>query len=224
MAEDAGDEADEHRREQPPRRTGRVLVVVLALVALGAVVAAVSLWSSRADLQDDADRQDEVATVASRFAEVLLTYDHEDLEASREAMRELATADFATEYVDAFDAGLGGQIESLEATSSATIREVFVSRSTGDTARAVVIADSEILSAAGSRATVGTYLDITLVRLDGRWQVDDVTSVANAGSRLAPVPGSEADEGQDGDAGDAEDEGPVATTSTTATTAPTAAP
>jgi hypothetical protein len=174
-----------------------VLTVVLALVALGAIVVAAALWTSRADLQDDADRVDDVATVAGRFAEVLLTYDHADLDGSRETVRELATPDFAAEYVEAFDAGLGGQIETLEATSSATIREVFVSRSTGDTARAVVIADSEILSAAGSRATVGTYLDISLVRLDGRWQVDDVTSVANAGSRLSPVPGSDAAEGED---------------------------
>ncbi len=164
--------------------------MLLSLLALGALVSAAALWSSRADLQGEADRRDEVATVAGRFAEVLLSYDHEDLDSSRQAVRDLATPDFADEYVDAFGAGLGGQIESLEASSSATIREVFVSQSTGDTARAVVIADSEILSAAGSRATVGTYLDITLVRLDGRWQVDDVTSVANAGSRIDPVPGA----------------------------------
>jgi hypothetical protein len=174
-------------------------VVVLGLLALGAIVTAVALWSSRSDLQDEVDRRDEIASVAGRFAEVLLSYDHEDLDSSRAAVRELATPDFADEYVGAFDAGLGGQIESLEATSSATIREVFVSSSTGDTARAVVIADSEILSAAGSRATVGTYLDITLVRLDGRWQVDDVTSVANAGSRLSPVPGSDVDDADDPD-------------------------
>ena len=173
-----------------------MLVVVLGLVALGAIVTAAALWTSRADLQDEVDRRDEVAAIAGRFAEVLLSYDHEDLDDSRRAVRDLATADFADEYVEAFDAGLGGQIESLEATSSARIREVFVSSSTGDTARAVVIADSEILSAAGSRATVGTYLDITLVRLDGRWQVDDVTSVANAGSRLSPVPGG-GDDGAD---------------------------
>lgn len=214
MADDAGDEAAEPGRAPEARRGSRVqkiLLVLLALLALGAIVAAVSLWSSRADLQDDSARQDEVASVAARFAEVLLTYDHEDLDGSREAVRELATADFAAEYVDAFDAGLGGQIETLEATSSATIREVFVSRATGDTARAVVIADSEILSAAGSRATVGTYLDISMVRLDGRWQVDDVTSVANAGSRLAPVPGSDAEADEDADAE------PAASTSTTTT-------
>src|SRR5690606_22552167 len=108
--------------------------------------------------------------------------------------------------------------------SEATIREVFVSRSTGDTARAVVIADTEIVSAAGSRATVGTYLDISLVRLDGRWQVDDVTSVANAGSRLAPVPGADDAEDQ-GDDGAAADEPPAASTSsTTASTTTTTTP
>ena len=189
------------------------MLVLLALLAIGAIAAAGALWSSRADLQADIDRQDDIASVAGRFAEVLLTYDHEDLDASRAAVRDLATADFADEYVSAFDAGLGGQIESLEATSTSTIREVFVSRAAGDTARAIVIADSEIQSSAGSRATVGTYLDITLIRLDGRWQVDDVTSVANAGSRLTPVPGSPA-EGDD----EAEDDEPD--TSSTTTTAP----
>lgn len=212
MADDAGDEAAESGRAPTRRRTGRALVVVLALVALGAVTAALALWTSRADLQDDVDRRDEVASVAGRFAEALLSYDHEDLDASRREVRDLATSEFADEYVDAFDAGLGGQIESLEATSSATIREVFVSSSTGDTARAVVIADTEIESAAGSRATVGTYLDISLVRLDGRWQVDDVSSVANAGSRLAPVPGSDVDEGAEEADPDADDAAPTSTT------------
>ena len=212
MADDAGDEAAESERAPSRRRTGRALAVVLALVALGAVVAAVSLWTSRADLQDDVDRRDEIASVAGRFAEALLSYDHEDLDASRSEVRDLATSEFADEYVDAFDAGLGGQIESLEATSSATIREVFVSSSTGDTARAVVIADTEIESDAGSRATVGTYLDISLVRLDGRWQVDDVSSVANAGSRLAPVPGSDVDEGT---ADDPDADGTDSTSTTT---------
>lgn len=213
MADDAGDEAAESERAPARRRWARALVVVLALVALGAIVAAVSLWTSRADLQDDVDRRDEIASVAGRFAEALLSYDHEDLDASRREVRDLATSEFADEYVDAFDAGLGGQIESLEATSSATIREVFVSSSTGDTARAVVIADTEIESDAGSRATVGTYLDISLVRLDGRWQVDDVSSVANAGSRLAPVPGSDVDEGAADDDPDAD--GTESTSTTT---------
>jgi Mce-associated membrane protein len=194
-----------------------VLVVVLALIALGAVVTAGALWSSRSDLQRDADQRDEVASVAGRFAEVLLSYDHEDLDASVDAVRELATADFADEYAGAFDAGLGGQIETLEATSSARIREVFVASFTGDTTRAVVIADSDIVSDAGSRATVGTYLDITLIRLDGRWQVDDVTSVANAGSRLSPVPGS----GDEPEASDGDGEGSDSSSSTSSTSSPT---
>lgn len=216
MAADPGDEAvdtDEvdagRASTAPPRRRGRVVLALAVLVAIAAVAGIAALWTSRADLRREVDRRDEVAAVAGRFAEALLTYDHEDLVASRDAVTDLATDRFAAEYADAFDAGLGGQIESLEAVSSATVREVFVARSDGDTARAIVIADSEIVSSAGSRGAVGTYLDMTLVRLDGRWRVDDVTSVANAGSRLDPVPGSAADA----------DDGEPAATSTSTTTA-----
>lgn len=201
-----------------------MLVVALALIALGALVTAVALWSSRSDLRREADQRDEVASVAGRFAEVLLSYDHQDLDASVDAVRELATADFADEYSGAFDAGLGGQIETLEATSTARIREVFVASFTGDTTRAVVIADSDIVSAAGSRATVGTYLDITLIRLDGRWQVDDVTSVANAGSRLSPVPGSGADDPVGGDQDGGGTDSSSSTSSSSSSTSTTSAP
>jgi Mce-associated membrane protein len=220
VAADPGDEAvdaDEANAGREgatrPRRRDRVLLALAVLVAIAVVAGVGALWSSRADLRSEIDRRDEVAAVAGRFAEALLTYDHEDLVASRDAVTDLATDRFAAEYADAFDAGLGVQIESLEAVSSATVREVFVARSDGDTARAIVIADSEIVSSAGSRGTVGTYLDMTLVRLDGRWRVDDVTSVANTGSRLDPVPGSDAD-------GAGLDEPGPTTTTTTTTTAP----
>jgi Mce-associated membrane protein len=207
VAADPGDdtvdaeEADAARASAPRRRRGRVLLALAVLVAIAAVAGIAALWTSRADLRSEVDRRDEVASVAGRFAEALLTYDHEDLVASRDAVTDLATDRFAAEYVDAFNAGLGVQIEALEAVSSATVREVFVARFVGNTARAIVIADSEIVSSAGSRGAVGTYLDMTLVRLDGQWRVDDVTSVANAGSRLDPVPGSDADADADADAG-----------------------
>lgn len=199
MAADPGDEAvdadevDAGRAGAPLRRRGRVLLAMAVLLAVATVAGVAALWSSRADLASEIDRRDDVDAVAGRFAEALLTYDHDDLAASRDAVTDLATDRFAAEYADAFDTGLGVQIEALEAVSSATVREVFVARSEGDTARAIVIADSEIVSSAGSRGAVGTYLDMTLVRLDGRWRVDDVTSVANTGSRLDPVPGSPAD-------------------------------
>lgn len=139
-------------------------------------------------LRADVDTTGELNTVVGSFAEALLTYSFEDLDASSESIAKVSTPKFAQEYDEAFELGLAAQIEELKATSEATIHNVFVSPTSDDTARAIVIAGTEITSDEGNKAAVNSYLDISLVRLDGKWLVDDVTTVANVNQAGTPAP------------------------------------
>lgn len=202
---DGGDDADRGRRSPWPARIAVGLTAVV-VVLLG--VLAFTQSSRISDLEATADREAEISEVAGTFADALLTYDYRDLEAGADAVAAGATESFATEYRQAFDAGLGEQITALKATSAATINDVLISRSTGDTARVIVVADSEVRSDEGNQARVGSYIDLSMVRIDGRWLVDMVSSVANAATGAGPGEGG------------VEDVAP--STSTPATTEPTA--
>ena len=170
---------------RPARGPRPVALVALAVVLAVAVVTIVVQWRHTADLDRrvrdlqsaDATRRD-IASAAGSFGEALLSYDFSDLNAARERVLALATDAFGQQYTTAFTGGLDVAITKLQATSKATVDDVYVSDAIGDTAKAVVTLDSEVHSTAGTRRTVGSYLDLTLKRENGAWKVDTVTSVA----------------------------------------------
>lgn len=186
-----------------PRRVPWVAVGALVLALLAASGVAAWQWQRAGDAHDRIDRRADAARTASDFTIALLSYDFDDLDAQGQAVAELATDDFAQEFDEAMDAGLAASIEELQARASASITDVMVGEVPGDRARAVVVADSEITSEAGERASTDTYLDVSMVFLDGRWQVDDVRTVATDAPPVDPGAGSggEGDGGTGGDAG-----------------------
>lgn len=192
-------------RVSAPRRTSGAILAVLALALL--VASGVAVWQSLrvSDAEGDLDRRADAARTASDFTVALLSYDHADLDAQSEAIGELATEGFAEEFDDAMAKGLGASIEELRAAATASVTDVMVSEVAGDRARAVVVADSEITSKAGNRASTDTYLDVSMVFLDGRWQVDEVRTVATDAPQGAD--GAGGDGGADGDVGAAEPAG-----------------
>lgn len=163
----------------PDRRRWAVPVTaVLALLFVGASAVALVQWRRADDLRAGEDERRAVASAAGRFGQALLSYDFDDLTTARGRVLALATDRFAKEYTTAFTGGLDDAITKLQARSQASVRDVYVTDVIGDSARAVVTLDSEVRSTAGTRRTVSSYLDMTLVRQGGRWRIDTVTSVA----------------------------------------------
>jgi Mce-associated membrane protein len=170
------------------RRVLRVVVPVAVVIVL-ATLAALQ-WQRANDLEDDADERREVATAASAFTSALLSYDAADLDAARARVTELSTPDFAAEYATAFDGGLRAVIDELEAVSTATVRDVFVGDVSGSSARAVVVVDASVRSAAGVRDLTGSYVQVELQLVDGRWLVSAATAVGAEGEAVTPLPES----------------------------------
>lgn len=203
--ENVGPDRDEESADGARRGTGRVRTILTVLLAVALICAlALAGWQTQrlGDLESDVDRRADAARTAGEFTLALLSYDFESLDDQTETIADLATEDFATEFSDAMDRGLGASITELRARSEASVSEVMVSEVPGDRARAVVIADSEITSEAGNRASTDTYLDVSLIYLDDRWQVDDVRTIATD----SPQPTSPDTPG-DTEGGDAEPAG-----------------
>ncbi len=178
------------------RRRVSGLVVLLAVLAMLAMVMAAVEWRRAEVLANSRDQRRAVERAASAFGQALLTYDFNDLAAARSRVTSLATDRFSQEYSGALAGGLDTAITRLKAVSNATVKDVYVAEPTDDTAHAVVTLDSEVKSTAGTRQTVSSYLELSLLRQGGQWKVDVVTSIGaldrrnTATTTTVPAPSS----------------------------------
>jgi Mce-associated membrane protein len=165
------------RSQRRSRLLGGALAVALVLLVLATTLAVSQRGRANRLAERESERR-EVASVAGAFGEALLSYDFNDLEAARGRVVELATENFGRNYSDAFAAGLKEAITQLQASATATVKDVYVAGVSKDEAHVIVVLDSEVRSTAGVRQVVGSYLDLTLLRRKGTWKVDSATSIA----------------------------------------------
>jgi hypothetical protein len=159
----------------PARRRGRGLLVVAVLalvVAVAAAALAIGQTGEIDDLRAERDDRREVARVAAAFGEAYLTFDYQDADATVDAIRDYVTEAFASAFADRREP-LRDSFETLQTSTVATADEVFVGDVEGDEARALVILDVDLSSAAiGQQELVGFSIIVDLVEEDGGWRVD----------------------------------------------------
>lgn len=181
--------ADEEGNAGEERRTRRwpIVVVGVALLALaaGAVFWGVNQRSDADEIRAQLDRQRDAVLAATGFVEALMSYDHEDLDTQQAAVERFASDKFRADFTDAFTSEVRDQIVEERATSTVTVDDVWLTIDDGDEVNAIVRALSTVSSDGGATAELESYLRVQLVRLDGRWLVDDLTSL---GSRDLSAP------------------------------------
>jgi Mce-associated membrane protein len=176
--------------EQASRATRGVplwAALLLAVLLVVAAIAALMLSHRDNSLQAKANNTQAVAKTASGLGQALLSYNAADLAASRSRVLALATASFTRTYNQDFTKSLDGSITALKATSSATVRDVYVTNVVGTTAKAIVVVDFETKSKAGDRKVLGTNLQMDLVDLNGRWKVNSVTVISATSESQTPT-------------------------------------
>lgn len=184
------DAADSEPRTDEPAPRGRdgaspVLIVAVTLAVLFAITSAVLAVLVVGD--DGEGGLDELRTAAGRFGQALVTYDYHDPDAHRDAVLELASGSFREDYEDAFEQGLGQIITQVEAVSTGSVNDVFLSSVDDDQAQAVVSLDIDVSGTSGERTLTDQYLLLTLIRLDAGWRVDQVTDLSFPDTGGAPV-------------------------------------
>ena len=185
------DAADSDDSVVPSHAVRNTLAVVFGTFAVLLAVWLVLVVLDRSDLQSDADRREDIETVAGDFASTLLSYDYADIDATVDDVDRLVTDGLREELATGYQGDLREQIEQLQAVSTAEVLDVLVSDTTGDTSRAIVVVQTEVRSET-SQARVTTYLDLSLLRVDGTWLVDELEALRTEGGLVDedgdPVP------------------------------------
>lgn len=172
----APDEADGSAPGSRTRERLRLLTMVVVVAALiVAVGVAISQAQRASDAQDDLDRVADVRERASAFGAAYLTYDAADVEASSKRLLALATEAFGAEFEKSRTPGIEALFDQIGTSTKATTTDVFVSDTSGDKARALVVVD---VVASSTETPDQKLVDLTfvldLVFEDGEWKVDAV--------------------------------------------------
>ena len=195
IAEEEGNAGEERRTRRWP--TVVVGVALLALAA-GAVLWGVNQRSDADEIRAQLDRQRSAVLAATGFVEALMSYDHEDLDAQQAAVEQFASDQFRADFTDAFTTEVRDQIVEERATSTVTVDDVWLTVDDGDDVNAIVRALSTVSSDGGAAAELESYLRVQLVRLDGRWLVDDLTSLGSRDLSAPLAPDATVEDQSDG--------------------------
>lgn len=185
--------AEEPTADPPPTtapsrdRSGRLGLVAAFLAVLAVLVIAVVATVQRQELAAERDDRQEIERVSGELAAALLTYDFEDLDASRDRVLARSTGKFRKEYEDAFESGLRTLLTETKASSRGTVTDIFVGEIDDATASSIVVANAVADGTSGRRASLASYIQLDLVEVGGRWRVDGVTNLT-FGRDSAPAP------------------------------------
>ncbi|MGC5012890.1 hypothetical protein ACLQ2R_19180 [Streptosporangium sp. DT93] len=150
-----------------------------AMLFAATATVAVLQWQAADRLAGEKAERAAVSARAGEFAVALQTYDHGDLQSYRDRVFAISGEDFEKTYDEAFSP-LEGVITSMRASSSASIRGVYVSDVAEGRAKAVTVVDSQVTSTAGTRRMLGTYMELALIRTEGLWKVNAATVMGAA--------------------------------------------
>jgi hypothetical protein len=163
-----------------------LLAVAAAVFAVTAVVLLVLFLGARKD-HDTLKDELTIRTTASRFAEAFVALDSSGPLPDQDAVvSELGTGTIIAQHTQAM-ASLREAYKAFNAISArADIKANYVSQVDEDTHEATVIVNL-VLNVVGSTQSVPneSYLEVHLVKLDGKWKVDNVVDVRG---RLGPQP------------------------------------
>lgn len=161
-------------RPGPPRWL-LVVTVVLAVLAAGAAV-----WlraeAQRAEALDQARRV--APAVAAEAAEAVLSYDHETLDADRDAGVKYFTGDYRDDYLETMDEVIAETATQTRASVAAEVLETGVIRAEADRVEVLLYVNQVTTSTAndGQPTTALNRVRFTMVERDDTWLVDHIES------------------------------------------------
>lgn len=173
--------------EPKPAARQRRPVPMPVLVLLGVLAAALAGVATYFGVQAErteayAEALEQAPQAAERAAAAILSYDHDSLEADRDAAARFMTAGYREEYLKTFDALVTENAEESEAVVQADVRASAAMARTGDLDEpdrmsVLLFVNQTTESTAHEEPSVAlNRVRFDMVRVDGSWLVDHITS------------------------------------------------
>ncbi len=149
-----------------------VLVLLLVVAVAGGVWGFTRLRAADAELDARAD----VIRVAERFTVAVNNYDADSADEYKSSVSDLLSTNFRTEFEKAMD-DIVAQVQQAEMQSDGEVLATGVASIDADSARVLVVSDATVKTVYDQRQRHFRW-QVSLVKVDGRWLVDDFTPVS----------------------------------------------
>lgn len=157
-----------------------LLAVVLLVLAVGPFVDGMG-WKDYREVsaQSEVDSARRTApAIAEQAATAILAYDYKSLESDRDAAAQFMTPEYRKQYLDTFDGLVMKTAVERKAHVEASVRASGVTAAGADRVEVLLFVNQTTTSTAnsGEPQTALNRVMFSMVREDGTWRVDDITS------------------------------------------------
>jgi Mce-associated membrane protein len=153
-----------------------VLATVLLLAAVLVVVEVVALRPRSRDLEAQQEARSAVVRAAERFTVQTNTYSSGSMAAYQSSMDTMMSPKFRADYKLVMEQ-LSSTIRQAKVTSKGVVLASAVASLDSDSAQVLVVSDAAVKTVTEPNLARHFRWEVSLVRIDGTWLVDDFTPV-----------------------------------------------
>ncbi len=177
-SDDTTDTADEPEPESSPRHLKRrILAALLALVAVAATAALVTLSIGEYQHRRDDALRTQAVEMSRDYLVAMAAFDYQKMDANREHIVANSTPGFAAKY-DEMVKALRDIVVTSKGVATATADHVVVDALDGDSATVIAFVDQHVTNVTAPHGSNQKYrMVVKLARSGDRWIVDDVQTV-----------------------------------------------
>jgi hypothetical protein len=169
----------------PARHQPHWSMVVCVLLALAALALALVALQQRRARQGDQAQTNELRDVSGRTIAALTSYDYQHLDQWKSSVLADATGSFQDQFTSGFS-GFEQTYVAEHNRGTGTVEGVWVGPVASGKATAVVLVQVAVTSLTGTHS-LEPYVQVTLLKVAGRWRVDDVQATFDtSGGATAP--------------------------------------
>ncbi len=152
------------------------MAAVLVLLLVAAVAAGVWGFTRLRSAESELDARADVVMVAEQFTVAVNNYDSASVDNYKSTVGDLLSTKFRAEFEKAME-DIVAQVQQAKMDSEGKVLASGVATIDDDSARVLVVSDATVKTVFDQRERHFRW-EISLVKVDGKWLVDDFTPVA----------------------------------------------
>jgi Mce-associated membrane protein len=172
----AGDDGSATEGANGPGRLRVIMVVVLALLLVVAVALGIWGFSRLSEAESELDARADAVSVAESFAVSVNNYESASVDEYKSSVSELLSTKFRAKFDSAMEE-IVAQLQEAQMESTGEVLASGVATIDDDSARVLVVSDATVATVADERQRHFRW-EVSLVKVDGEWLVDDFSPVA----------------------------------------------